>query len=117
MTGSSVSLVEVGRAGNVEVTHEVFQICARRFDDKMKVVDHEDEGDQTDLVDLYRTGEKFKKFLSVGIGQENFLSSVAPASDIVTCVFILDAQSAAHAWMIAGARVKIKDKDLTPLAH
>jgi len=81
----------------------------------MKMVDHEDEGDQSDVVDLYRAGEKFKKFLSVGIRQENWLSSVAPARDMVTCIVILDAQGAGHAWMIAGARAKVKDKDLTPM--
>ena len=52
MTGSSVSLVEVGRVGDVEVAHQVFQVCARGSDDKMKMVDHEDEGDQTDFVNL-----------------------------------------------------------------
>ena len=52
MTGSPVSLVEVGRVGNVEVAHEFLEVRARRFDDKMKMVSHEDKGEQMDPIGL-----------------------------------------------------------------
>jgi hypothetical protein len=107
--------IEVGRIGDIEVAHEIFKVRARRSDDKMKMVAHQDEGEQTDLIDFRRTGKKFQKLVPVEIGQENLLSSVAPARNVLVGVFILDAQGASHRRMISGARVKVKNKDLTPL--
>jgi hypothetical protein len=63
----------------------------RRFHYEMKMVGHEDEGDQTNSVGLNRTGKEFQKFRSIELGQEDLLSSVAPAGHVVAGVFILDA--------------------------
>src|SRR5208283_3032146 len=52
MTGSPVSHIEVGRVGDIEMAHQFLEVCMRRFHDEMKMVGHEDEGDQTNLVDL-----------------------------------------------------------------
>jgi len=63
----------------------------RRFHHEMKMVGHEDECDQTDLVGFDGTGKEFQKLRSVDIGQEDLLSSVPLAGHVIAGVFILDA--------------------------
>jgi hypothetical protein len=54
------------------------------------MVDHEDEGEQMDLIDLDGTDEKVEKLPPVVLSHEDMLPSVAPARDVVVSVFILD---------------------------
>lgn len=51
---SSVTAVEVGGVGDVEVSHEFGKVGLRGLHDQMKVVAHEDVGMKSDLVDLER---------------------------------------------------------------
>ena len=90
MTGSPVSFVEVDGIGDAEVAHEFLKVCARGFDDEMKMVGHKDEGEQMDLIDFKGAGKKVEKLLSVVVSEKNMLPSVAPAGDVVAGVFILD---------------------------
>ena len=120
LSAANMPLVEVGRIGDIEVAHQIFEVRARRSDDKMKMVGHQDEGEQADLISISRErARSSRNFFLIEISEEDLLSSVAPARHVIAGVFILDAQGASHSRMIAGARDKVKDKQAVekPTVH
>ena len=86
-----VLLVEVACIGDIEVTHQFLEVCMGCFHDEVKMVVHEDKGDESDLVDLDGPGKEVEEFSSVGISCEDSLPPVTSTGHVVIGVLILDA--------------------------
>jgi hypothetical protein len=72
MTGCPVFLVEVSGIGNVEVAHEFLEVSHRGFQEEMKVIVHQDEGDEVYAIDINEAVQEIKKPASVMIGTEEY---------------------------------------------
>ncbi|MCG6536683.1 MAG: hypothetical protein L7F78_18740, partial [Syntrophales bacterium LBB04] len=113
MTGSLMPLIEIGRVGDAEMTHEILQVRPGRLYDQMEVVGHEHKGKKMDVIDFKRTGEKLQEFLPVVIRKEDILPPIAPAGDVIARITILYAERAAHGERVSGKGGNVKNKDLT----
>jgi|WetSurMetagenome_2_1015567.scaffolds.fasta_scaffold738457_2 hypothetical protein len=74
------------------------------FQEEMKLILHEDEGDEVYAVDINVTMQEIKKPASVMVGTEGTLSSVPSTGDAVTGILILDPEKSGHGEMLCEMR-------------
>jgi hypothetical protein len=94
---SSVSAVEVGRVGYIEMPHEFREICFGGLNDQVEMVGHEDVGVQPDLINFQGSLEFLQKCSTVGIVAEDFSSFIATAGNVVKGVWVVNPKRSCHA--------------------
>ena len=79
------------------MAHERTEIAEGGFKEKVKVVGHEDVAGELDGVNSEGLGEDLEEALAVGVVFEDVFLFIAPASHMVNCAGVLDAERSCHA--------------------
>jgi hypothetical protein len=81
----------------------------------MKVVAHQDVGEDFGLVDVRGAFKQIEKGQAVGIGKKDNLSVIAATGYMVIGILELDPKWPGHASKCTISSGFVKDKDLTPI--
>jgi hypothetical protein len=96
MTRATMPPIEPGRVGDIEVPHELLEISPRGFHQQMKVVAHQDVGEDLGLVDVRRASQQIEKGKAVGIGAKDILSVIAATGYMIIGILELDSKWPCH---------------------
>ena len=113
MARATMPPIEPGRVGDIEVPHELLEIPPRGFHQEMKVVAHQDIGEDFCLVNVRGASQQIQKGQSVGIGGKDILSVVTATGYMIIGIFELDPKRPCHASKCTILSCFVKDKDLT----
>ena len=115
MTRATMPPIEPGRVGDIKVPHELLEIPPGGFHQEMKVVAHQDVGEDLSLVYFRGTSQQIEKGQAVGIGGKDILSVVTATGYMIIGIFELDPKWPCHASKCIVFCLFVKDKDLTPI--
>lgn len=90
MARAPVPPIVPGRIGDVEMPHELLEIPQGCLHQQVKVVTHQDIGENLGLVDIRRSAQEIEKGRAVGIGGKDRLAGVTSAGDMVVSILVLD---------------------------
>jgi len=107
--------IEPGRVGDIEVPHELLEIPPGGLHQEMKVVAHQDVGEDLGLVDVRGAPQQIEKGRAVGIGGKDVLSVITAAGYMVIGILELDSKWPCHTSKCMVLCNYVKDKDLTPV--
>lgn len=78
------------------MAHKLLKVSQGGFDKEMKVVHHQDIGQDINLVDVARSPQKIEECCIVGIRREYCLTRIASTGDMVVGILKLDSQGPRH---------------------
>jgi hypothetical protein len=81
----------------------------------MKVVAHQEVGEDLGLVDVRGAPQQIEKGQAVGIGGKDILSVITATGYMVIGILELDPKGPCHASKCTILTCFVKDKDLTPM--
>ena len=114
MARATMPPIEPGGVGDIEVPHELLEIAPWGFHQEMKVVAHQDVGENLGLVDVRGAPQQIEKGQAVGIGGKDILSVITATGYMVIGILELDPKRPCHDSECMAFCCFIKDKDLTP---
>jgi len=114
MACASVSTIGPSRVGDIEVPHELLEISPGGFHQKMKMVAHQNIGEDLGLVNVRRASQQIKKDRTVGIGEKDILPVVSAAGYMIIGILKLDPKGTCHNIKCTATSRIVKIKDLTP---
>ena len=94
-----VSPIVITGVGDVEVAHELAEVGQGGLKKQVEVVCHQDVAVKLDGVDVQGLAEDLEELFPVAVIAEDFSFFIAPASDVIDGVGILDTKRSGHAWL------------------
>ena len=113
MARATIPPIEPSRVGDIKVSHELLEIPPGGFNQEMKVVAHQDIGEDLSLVYFRGTSQQIEKGQAVGIGGKDILSVITATGYMIIGIFELDPKWPCHALQCTILSCFVKDKDLT----
>ena len=115
MAYSLVPFIIITRVGDIKWSHKVRQIAQGGFNQKMKMVAHEDISMQFHVVNLEVLDKGQKESSPISVVSENVLSFVPTAGDMINSIGILDSEWPGHSLLLPYANRIVNIEDLTPI--
>jgi hypothetical protein len=102
------------REGHLKMAHEFAQIGPGGVNQQMKMVGHQNIGNQIDIINFATVSQRFQEGFAVLIGQKDILPVITPVHHMVITAGQLDPQRSCHMTLMAYLFYFINSKDLTP---
>ena len=90
MTAAPMTAIEPYRIGDQKMAHKLAQICIGNLNQQMKMIDHQNVGNQFDTESLTAVKQRFDKFAAIRISDKNIIATIAPIHYMVISARVLD---------------------------
>jgi hypothetical protein len=85
-----MAAVKAHRVGHLKMAHKFAQIRPDGVNQQMKMVGHQNIGNQLDIINFAAVGQGFREGFAIFIGQKNILPIIAPVHHVVITIGQLD---------------------------
>ena len=90
MARAMIPAIKAHREGHLKMAHKFAQIGPGGVHQQMKMVAHQNIGNQVDLINFATVGQRFHEGFAILIGHKNILPVIAPVHHVVITAGQLD---------------------------
>jgi hypothetical protein len=115
MPRTLVAVIEVSRIADVETPHEFTEVSKGSFNQKMKMVVHQDIAVEFYGINIHGLDKSLQKGFSIDVVPEDGLLFIATAGDVIYGIRILHPKRSCHNTKLAFSYINVNKEELTPL--